>query len=177
MRARFLFIVIAILLVAGFAALNWSEFLHTSPLSFGLAVIDAPLGLVMLMALGLTLVVFLLSSAAQESRIMLDAHRHHKVLETQRELAEKAEASRFTDLRQQIDTHLSHNRQRDTIMATELEKSLVQSQRELRTQLELMNRNLMARFADFEERMAAHPVERVVARPEVVVTDVPSRGR
>ena len=132
----------------------------------------------MLAVLGLTLLVFLLSSAAQESRIMLEAHRHAKVLAAQRDLADKAEASRFTDLRQQLDTHLRDNRQRDAIVATELEKSIVQSQRELRTQLELMNRNLMARFVEFEERMANRPVERVVtARPEVVVADVPAGGR
>ena len=67
---------------------------------------------------------------------------------------------------------------RVAIVATELEKSIVQSQRELRTQLESMNRNLIARFAEFEERMAKRPVERVVAtRPEVVVADVPAGSR
>ena len=178
MRARLLFIIVAILAVSGFAALNWTEILRTTPLSFGWTVAEAPLGLIMLAVLGLTLLVFLLSSAAQESRIMLEAHRHAKVLAAQRDLADKAEASRFTDLRQQLDTHLRDNRQRDAIVATELEKSIVQSQRELRTQLELMNRNLMARFVEFEERMANRPVERVVtARPEVVVADVPAGGR
>jgi hypothetical protein len=65
MRARLLFLVVAILLVAGFAALNWSEFMRPAPLSFGTQVVDAPLGLIMLGILGVTLLVFLISSAMQ----------------------------------------------------------------------------------------------------------------
>ncbi|MEO7391503.1 MAG: hypothetical protein ABIU58_04965 [Ramlibacter sp.] len=171
MRARFVFIVVAILLVAGFAALNWGEMLRTTPLSFGLLIAEAPLGLIMLGALGLTLVLFLFSSAVQEARLMVDTHRHSKVLQTQRELAENAEASRFTGLQKQLEAHLRDNHQREAIAATELEKSMVQSQRELRNQLDQMNRNLTARFSEFEERLATRLGDRIAARPDVVVTE------
>ena len=63
MRARMIVLVIAILAVAGFVALNWSEFLRASPLSFGLVVADAPLGLILLGILTITLLTFLISSA------------------------------------------------------------------------------------------------------------------
>src|SRR5688500_17034431 len=62
MRARLIILVIAILAVAGFAALNWSEVMRTSPLNFGLFVTDAALGAILLSLLALGLVAFLLSS-------------------------------------------------------------------------------------------------------------------
>lgn len=176
MRARLIFIVIAMALVAGFAALNWSEFNRTSPLSFGLVITEAAIGMVMLIALGVTLIAWLLSSAMQESRYMLDSHRHAKALQAQRDLADKAETSRFTDLRQQLDTHLRENRQREAIVATEFEKSMIQSNRELRNQLEQMGRTLTTRLGELESRIdarldrgqpaAAQPVvQPVVAQP------------
>src|SRR5438128_68278 len=48
MRTRTIVLVVAILLVAGFAALNWSEIVRTSPLLFGPVVADAPMGLILL---------------------------------------------------------------------------------------------------------------------------------
>ena len=46
MRTRTILLVVAILLVAGFAALNWPEIARSTPLSFGIFVTDAPLGAV-----------------------------------------------------------------------------------------------------------------------------------
>lgn len=178
MRARLIFIVVAILLVAGFAAQNWSEFNRTTLLSFGLIVSEAPLGLILLGLLALTLAVFLISSATQESRYLLEHRRHTKALEAQRDLADKAEASRFTDLRQHLDTHLRENRQREAIAATEFEKAMVQSQRELRTQLEQMNQTLAAHLGEIESRIDSrlerfNPAVDVSHRP----VDVPPRDR
>ena len=175
MRARLIFIAVALFLLAGFAGLNWSEFSRTTPLSFGAFVTEASLGMVMLFALGLTLVAWLLSSAMHESRYILEAHRHSKALQAQRDLAEKAEASRFTDLRQQLDTHLRENRQREAIAATEFEKSMVQSQRELRTQLEQMSRAFAGRLGELEGRLEAR-LDRVQPLAQPVV-DVPPRER
>ena len=172
MRARLLFLVVAILLVAGFAALNWSEFIRPTTLSFGVGVIDAPLGLVILGVLGVSLLSFLIASAVQESRYLMESGRHARTLQAQRDLAEKAEASRFTDLRQQLDAHLRENRQRESIAATELEKTMVQSQRELRNQLEQINRTLDGRLTELEGRIEAR-LERLQPPP----IDVPPRER
>lgn len=155
MRARLLFLVVAVLLVGGFAAQNWPEFMRTAPLSFGVLVEEAPLGAIMLAVFGVTLLVFLFSSSMQESRHLSETRRHERTLQAQRDLAEKAEVSRFTDLRHQLDAHLRDNRQRDAIAATELEKAMVQSQRELRNQLEVINRTLDGRLTQLESRIEA----------------------
>jgi biopolymer transport protein ExbB/TolQ len=174
MRARLLFIVVAILLVAGFAAQNWPEFMRSSPLTFGVVVEEAPLGLIMLAVLGVTLLVFLFSSAMQESRYLTESRRHAKSLQAQRDLAERAEASRFTELRQQLDTHLRENRQHESLAATELERAMVQSQRELRAQLEQLSRTLDSRLTELESRLDAR-FDRV--QVPAAPADVPPRDR
>jgi hypothetical protein len=169
MRARLIFLVLAILLVAGFAALNWGEFMTARPLNFGLFLMDAPLGAIMLSLLALGLILFLVSSGMLRSRMMITEHRYTRDLQAQRDLADKAEASRFTELRQYLDSHFRENRQRDVVSSTEFEKSMIQSQRELRTQLEQMNQSLIGRLGQLESRLDGRN-DRVVA-----ATDLPNR--
>jgi uncharacterized membrane protein YccC len=179
MRARLIFIVAAILVVAGFAALNWAEFTRPTPLSFGILSTTVPLGTVMLTFMAIILAVFLVSSATQESRHLLEHRRHSRALQAQRDLAEKAESSRFTDLRQ----HLTETRQRTAIAATEFEKSVMQSQRELRAQLEQMNQALLARISELEAHLGPRAervdhverVERVEEKP--AAANEPPRDR
>ena len=153
MRTRAVLIVVAILLIAGFAALNWSEIVRPTPLSFGLFVTDAPLGGILLALLALLVVVFALSGAAMRTQSLMESRQHYKTLEAQRELADKAEASRFTDLRQHLDMHLRELRERDAVAVGELQKSVVQSQRELRTHLEQINRTVASRLNELETRL------------------------
>lgn len=185
MRGRIVFIVVAVLVVAALAALNWSEFTRPEPLSFGVTTATVPLGVTMLVILGIVLAVFLVASAIQESRYLLEHRRHSRALQAQRELAEKAEASRFTDLRQSLDTHLRDTRQREAVMSTEFEKRLVQSQNELRAQLERMHQMIFARLAEIDAHTAAARDGRTVERVERVErvepgappADLPPRDR
>jgi hypothetical protein len=153
MRSRFIVLVVAILLVAGFAALNWSEIVRPSPLLFGPFVMDAPMGLILLGLLALSLIAFLASTAHMRTQSLIETRHHYKSLEAQRELADKAEASRFTDLRQHLDLQLRQLRERDTVAVTEFQKSVVESQRELRTHLEQINRTIASRLNEIEQRL------------------------
>lgn len=180
MRARLIFIIVAIVLVAGFAAQNWTEFQRTAPLNFGVVVSNAPLGTILLGILLASLLLFLLSSAAQESRHLMEHRRYSRSLEAQRDLAEKAEVSRFTELRQHFDTNLRDSRQRDALAGTEFEKSMVQSQRELRTEIDQMNRMLVTQLSELERRMDSrlNVVADSVTRPvDVVLPDEAQRRR
>ena len=167
MRIRGILFVVAILLVAAFAALNWSEIARSVPLSFGVFVMNAPLGAILLGLLALAAVAFALSSAAIRTQALVDSRTHHKTLEAQRTLADKAEASRFTELRQHLDAQLKELRERDAIAATEFQKAMVNSQRELRTQLEQMNHTLAARLSDMDARLGHSPVA-ATARAELL---------
>jgi uncharacterized integral membrane protein len=177
MRTRTIALVVAILLVAGFAALNWAEIIRPAPLLFGPVVADAPLGLILLGLLAVTLILFIVSSAAIRTQSLMDYRHHQKTLEAQRELADRAEASRFTDLRQHLDTHLKEMRERDAIAATEFDKAMAQNRREMQAQMEQMNRMVSARLNELEHRLETR-FERVggaapVARTEVTPPDLP----
>ena len=161
MRTRAVLLVIAILLVAAFAALNWPDMVRSSPLSFGVFVMNAPLGLILLGLLALAVIAFAFATGAIRTQALMDAREHHRALEEQRALAEKAEASRFTDLRTHFDGQLRDLRERDAIAATELQKASVEGHRELRTQLEGMNRMLAARLVEIEQRLDS----RLAGRP------------
>jgi len=176
MRGRIAFIVLASIVVAVIAVQNWPAMTRSEPMDFGIFTTNAPLGLTLLVILGLVLAAFLVSSAIQESRYLLEHRRHARALQQQHELAEKAEASRFTDLRTHLDNHLRESRQRESMVATEFEKRLMQSHNELRAQLERMHQMLATRLAEMESRIAAAPQG---TRPVDVVPadDVPARDR
>ena len=99
MRFRTIFLVLILVLVAGFVALNVDEFTRASVLSLGLTTMQVPLGLVMLLLLVLVTVVFLASTLYMQSKSLLESRTHTRELTAQRELADKAEASRLFRLR------------------------------------------------------------------------------
>jgi uncharacterized integral membrane protein len=146
MRSRSVLLVIAILLIAAFAALNWAEVMRPSPLLFGPVVAEAPLGAILLGLLALAVVAFALSAGAIRTSALLESRHHYKELEAQRTLADKAEASRFTELRAWLEENLRDLRERENLRNTEL-------QRELRTQMEGTNRMWAARLSELEQRM------------------------
>lgn len=178
MRSRFILLVVAILLIAGFAALNWAEVVRPSPLLFGPVVVDAPLGAILLGLLALAVVIFALAAGTMRTQGLLESRHHFKELEAQRALADRAEASRFTDLRQHLDTQLRELRERDAIAATEMEKTRMEHQREIRTQLEQINRTVSARLNELEHRLESRFERMGVSRaPLVGAAAVPAAVR
>lgn len=121
MRVRTLFILACLLLVALFAALNWSAFVAVTPLSFLITTVDAPLGLVMLGLLAVVVVGFALYMAVWQSGVLMEMRRYSKELQSQRALADQAEASRFTELRSYLATELErlHARMAETEVAVQ----------------------------------------------------------
>nr|WP_121455891.1 LapA family protein [Acidovorax sp. 106] len=107
-----LFIIVAI---TSLAALNWEALSVVSAVSVGLTTFDAPLGLLMLgltSLLGVLLVAYVLSL---QGSVLLETRRHTKEMQAQRELADKAEASRFTELRAFLENQ--HSQGHTTVMA------------------------------------------------------------
>ncbi len=177
MRARTFFLVLATVLVVVFALLNWTEFTRPVDVSLGFQVVSAPLPLILLGLLALGLVAGLLSGAATEARHRRLDHEHAKAMQAQRDLAERAEASRFVDLRQALDTHLRETRQREASAASELDQALAKTQREVRNQMELLHRSLNTRLGEMEARLEqrlAHP-DRGLERPPPLAQRQPER--
>ncbi len=153
MRTRLIILILPILLIAGFVALNWSEFLRTSTLSLGFGLVEAPLGLVMLALLTLALLGFLASAAATETEYLLATRQYARELSTQRELADKAEASRFTELRVFLDNQARDDLQREDARMQAFMAGIRQSQQDLLVRIDEQGNSLAAALGELEDRL------------------------
>lgn len=99
MRRISIILALAILALALFVALNWSVFVAPTTLSLGFTVVQAPLGLIMLAVTAGVGALLLAHILFQQASVVLELRRAAKDLHVQRELADRAEASRFTELR------------------------------------------------------------------------------
>ena len=106
MPLRTVALLIVLAAVALLAALNWSAFLAPTTLSLGFAQVQAPLGLIMLVLIAILTALFLAYLVYLQTTVLLESRRQAKELQAQRELADQAEASRFTELRGYIDSRL-----------------------------------------------------------------------
>ena len=143
MRTRLTLLLAGIVLMAVFAALNWSEFVRPAQISWGWRISEAPLGLVLLALLVLSWIGFLIGSAYMETRYQLAAHRNSKILDAQRDLADKAEASRFTELRTYLESQTALGVQREIATTTRLEGTVRQDRHEILAAMDRLS-NLLA---------------------------------
>lgn len=101
-----LLVVVVVVALAALALFNWPAISAVTSVSLGMAHVQAPLGLLLLAftaALGL---LFVVHSVVQQTRAGSEARRHAKELAAQRDLADRAEASRFSELRAFLDAEL-----------------------------------------------------------------------
>jgi large-conductance mechanosensitive channel len=103
-RALIFFVVL--MLVGLFAAINWGVFTALTPISLGFTTVQAPLGLIMLGLIAFLCVLFTVWVIVLQANSLMDARRQTKELQAQRDLADRAEASRFTELRADLVTRL-----------------------------------------------------------------------
>lgn len=144
MRTRTLLLLLIGGLIAAFAALNWSAFTASSTLSFGVTTVEAPLGLTLLGLLVLMTLVFAVYAAFWQGAVLLDARRHTKEMQVQRQLADQAEASRFTDLRAALDSEMAR-----------LAERMTASQEALRLEMRENTNSLAAMLGELDDRLLA----------------------
>ena len=152
MRTRILFLLLLGSLVAAFAALNWAAITTPSTLSVGVTTIKAPLGATLLGLLMLMALVFAIYAVFWQGAVLLETRRHSKEMHSQRQLADQAEASRFTELRSALNAEMA-----------QLGERLSASQDALRLEMRDNTNSLAAMFGEMDDRLAAPPHE--PARP------------
>ena len=108
MNLRTVALLIAFALIGIFITLNWALISQNMPLNFGLAQLDAPLGLVLVGMIITLSALFLLYIVYMQANMLLDNRRRDKEMAEQRALADTAEASRFTDLRQYLQDEINN---------------------------------------------------------------------
>jgi uncharacterized integral membrane protein len=142
MSVRTLLVVIVVGLLAIFAMVNWSTFVAPTHLSLVVTSVEAPLGLVMLGFTAVLAAVLLAYALKVQVNALSDSRRQSEELRRQRELADQAEASRFTDLKQYLERELA------TIKEAQQE-----SEGRLREELATSTNTLSACIGEVDERL------------------------
>jgi uncharacterized integral membrane protein len=153
MNVRALLIGTMLALLAVFAMLNWGAFTAPTTLSLGFTEVQAPLGLIMLgvtvavSAVFLLYIFFMLASALMETR------RNTKELSAQRELADKAEASRFSELRVFLEGELRKIEAQTAAGTREIGARVEAVQKQLQDKLDESTRSLSAYVGEVEDKL------------------------
>ena len=153
MKIRTLFLLIVLVAIGAFAALNWNAFMAPTTLSLGFVVVQAPLGLVMLALLAFLTALFLVFVVYVQASVLLDARRHARELQANRELADQAEASRFTELHRFLEAELKKVADLDAESRAALQARLDQLDRDLRSAVEESGNTLAAYIGELEDRL------------------------
>ncbi|HOE15946.1 MAG TPA: hypothetical protein PLX02_01190 [Syntrophorhabdaceae bacterium] len=152
MKISTLFLMIVLVAIAAFAALNWSVFMAPTTLSLGFATVQAPLGLIMLALLVFLTGLFLVFVVYLQSSVLLETRRHTRELQANKELADKAEASRFTELRGFLEEGLKRQADLDAESREALLARMDQLDRDLRSMVEESVNTLSAYIGELEDR-------------------------
>lgn len=142
MSVRSLLVVIVLGLLAIFTIVNWGTFITPTHLSLVVTSVEAPLGLVMLGFTAVLAAVLLAYALKVQINALSDTRRQSEELRRQRELADQAEASRFTELRQFLEQELASVKQAQQ-----------DSEQRLRDELATSTNTLAACIGEVDERL------------------------
>ena len=148
MSLRTLFFLLVCAAIAAFVGVNWTEMNRPTELSLVFAHVTAPLGLVLVGLMVLLFLVFVGVMAFTQGTVLMETRRHARELAAQRELADKAEASRFTDLRAHLDREV-----------TRLSESIANNTRETLSRVDRAEMGLRDRPVDLEIGRLVQAVE------------------
>ncbi len=152
MRFRTLLLIAMILLIAAFVALNFEAILQPTRLNLGLSEVQAPLGLVMLGMLVAVLVVFLLALVFFQTSHLMEVRRITREAAEQRNLADKAEASRFTELREFLRAELQAAATRESELSEKQLQRMDSVKTALTQTIEHTGNGLNASVGELEDR-------------------------
>ena len=154
MRLKTILLIVGVVLIAAFAVANVEEFTRPSLLNFGFVMMQVPLGLVMLLLVFVLLLIFLAMTLYMRSANLIETRGYAKQLTAQRELADTAEASRFTDLRRYMETQaaLNTNQNKDTVTA--MDRRITQSEKLLLQRLDQSDNSNAAYWGQHDDALA-----------------------
>jgi uncharacterized integral membrane protein len=153
MKARTLFLVLLFALITAFVIVNWPAITAPTTLSLGVGTVQAPLGLLLLGCTVLVAAVLLFLLLVQQAGVIIETRRAAKELAAQRTLADEAEASRFTALRQHLDEALQRVESQAAARQQALVERIDRTERELHAQLDQTGNSLSAAIGELEDRL------------------------
>jgi uncharacterized integral membrane protein len=164
---RTLGLLLVLLLVGLFALLNWPAFSALTPLSLGFMTVQAPLGVIMLGAIVFLALLFTVWAISMQASALAETRRQTRALQAQRELADKAEASRFTELQQFMAAEMLSDRQAALQAQQALLARLDRVEQEARRAVDESGNSLAAALGEIEDRLERQNPLPVLERPPI----------
>ena len=156
MYLRTVLIIFVLAALAFFVAMNWNAFMAQTTLSLGFTSIEAPLGLVLLGITGILTLLFLIYLVYIQSSGLIETRRHGLELEDQREIADRAEESRFQQLRSAMEAQLRDLENQGKDSSAAIIARLDELERQLRSTVEQSGNTLAAYIGEIEDRVERH---------------------
>ena len=153
MRARSLLLVLLVVVLMAFVILNWFEIARPTRLSLGYGAIEGPLGLILLGFLVLFAAMFLAFVVYAQTSAYIDARRYAKEIQATHELADKAEASRFTELRTYLEEALQQQQAKVEAVQDAIIARLDAVDQSSRTLIEQSGNSVAASIGELEDRL------------------------
>ena len=160
MKLPTIVLLVLLVVVTLFTALNWTAFTTPTQLSLIVTTIQAPLGVLMLILMGAIISAFLVFIVYLQTSTTFEARRLAKELKSQRELADRAEASRFTELRNFLSQELTALRAMSGDSDAKLASRVDAAEQALRTDIEHAGNTLAAYIGELEHRLESPGADR-----------------
>jgi len=158
MRFRTFFLFALLALTALFALVNWPAFTAPTTLSLVFGTVQAPLGLVMLGVVFVLGAVSLAYLIYVQGSALMDSRRHARELQSHRELADKAEASRFTELHNFVNAEMQKMQQMQADTQAHLVTRIEQMEQRMRMAVQETGNSLSSYIGELEHRIDARRI-------------------
>jgi flagellar biosynthesis component FlhA len=146
-------ILLVAVVIAAFTVLNWNIIVVPAELSLGVTTVRASLGLVMLGLAAALAILFLAFAVCLQAAARKESRRQAAQIQAARELAERAETSRYTKLREVLEEGLRKEETRTAESTNLLLTQLRQESGDLKTLIEQSGNTLAAYIGEVEDRL------------------------
>jgi uncharacterized integral membrane protein len=154
MPIRIVLLLIVLAALAIFVVVNWTAFTTPTTLSLLAGSVQAPLGLIMLVITGALALLFLGYAFYLQTSVLLETRRMARELAAQRQLADQAELSRFTELREALDARFDRLDARAEAGGSHNALVVGRTGDDLRAHIDQGINGLAAQIAELDDRIA-----------------------
>lgn len=153
MKIRTVIFLVGFVLIASFAAINMTEILRPTTINLGLSQTEAPLGLILVGMLVAAVCFFFVVILLIQTSHLFAMRQVNNDAKQQRDLADSAEQSRFTELRKLLLSQEREQQQREETKHQSQLARLAELEGKLSTKLEESHNGLAASIGELEDRI------------------------
>lgn len=144
MSIRTLLVLLLAIVIVAFVGLNWALVMQPAELSLMFGTVKAPLGLVLLVLMVVLAILLLVIIGYTHTKMLMESRRHGKELAVQRDLAERAEASRYSELKTFVAEEL-----------VRLSRERTEAAQQMQTRIDALQKTMLQRIDEQSNSLAA----------------------